>query len=130
MNVRVLRLVGFRALSAIPILIVVAALLFSVLRMLPVDPAVVTLPPTATKVEIEKRRIEMGLDRPLPVQFGFWLETALSGDLGRSTQLKQPVVALIKVALPQTVELAISAMALATLTGVAGALIMFEARTR
>ena len=130
MNIRVPRLVAYRAVAAIPIMIVVAALLFGVLRLLPVDPAVVTLPPTATKAEIEKRRIEMGLDRPLPVQFGFWLEAAVSGDLGRSTQLKQPVTALIRVALPQTVELAVSAMALATILGVGGALLMFEARNR
>jgi peptide/nickel transport system permease protein len=130
MNPAVARLIGVRAIAAIPILILVAAMLFGVLRVLPVDPAVVTLPPTATRADIELRRTEMGLDKPLPVQFGIWLAGAVRGDLGRSSQRKEPVVSLIAVALPQTIELAAFSMILASVIGVGGALLMFAARNR
>ena len=55
-----------RSLAAIPILLIVSALLFGVLRLLPVDPAAMSLPPNATHDEIEAKRREMGLDQPLP----------------------------------------------------------------
>lgn len=121
------RLAG-RIVSTVPTLVIVAAMLFLVLRMLPLDPAVVSLPPTATKADIELRRAEMGLDRPIYVQFAYWLGDTVQGDLGRSTQLKQPVLDLIRVALPQTIELAVLAMLLASVLGVGGALLMFSAR--
>ena len=62
----VAKLIARRLLAAIPILLIVSALLFCVLRLLPVDPAAMSLPPTATSREIEAKRREMGLDRPLP----------------------------------------------------------------
>jgi ABC-type dipeptide/oligopeptide/nickel transport system permease component len=64
----VLKLIGRRLLAAIPILLVVSALLFCALRVLPVDPAAMSLPPTATIAEVEAKRREMGLDRPLPAR--------------------------------------------------------------
>jgi len=64
----VLKLIGRRMLAAIPILLIVSALLFCVLRLLPVDPAAMSLPPTATIAELEAKRREMGLDLPLPRQ--------------------------------------------------------------
>ena len=78
----VLKLVGRRVLAAIPILLVVSALLFCVLRLLPVDPAAMSLPPSATLAEIQVRRQEMGLDRPLPQQYLIWLSQVAHGDFG------------------------------------------------
>ena len=62
----VLLLLLRRALTAIPILLIVSVLLFVVLRLLPVDPAAMSMPPNATIAEIETKRREMGLDLPLP----------------------------------------------------------------
>ena len=66
MILQLLGLFARRLLVAIPILFVVSALVFVVLRVLPVDPAAMSMPPNATKAEIELKRQEMGLDRPFP----------------------------------------------------------------
>ena len=73
------KLIARRLLTAVPILLAVSALLFCVLRVLPVDPAAMSLPPTATLAEIEAKRHEMGLDKPLPEQYVIWLADALHG---------------------------------------------------
>jgi ABC-type dipeptide/oligopeptide/nickel transport system permease component len=65
MTVTIATLIARRLLAGIPILLIVSALLFCVLRMLPVDPAAMSLPPNATIAEIQDKRREMGLDRPL-----------------------------------------------------------------
>jgi len=63
------KLIARRLVTAVPILLAVSVLLFCVLRALPVDPAAMSLPPSATLEEIEVKRHEMGLDRPLPEQY-------------------------------------------------------------
>src|SRR3984885_6993717 len=102
----VAKLIARRLLTAVPILLAVSALLFCVLRVLPVDPAAMSLPPTATLEEIEIKRHEMGLDRPLPEQYGIWLSAALHGDFGRSFQYRRESGALVASSLPATIELA------------------------
>jgi ABC-type dipeptide/oligopeptide/nickel transport system permease component len=63
-----LQLLGRRLLVSVPILLLVCMLLFSILRVLPVDAAAMSLPPTATIGEIEAKRHEMGLDlAPAPI---------------------------------------------------------------
>ena len=69
----ILPLIGRRMLVSIAILLIVSALLFFILRLLPVDPAAMSLPPNATLDEIEAKRQEMGLDLPLPRQYLIWL---------------------------------------------------------
>src|SRR5580704_13151156 len=100
MLVTVIQLVARRMLAAIPILLIVSALLFCVLRLLPVDPAAMSLPPTATIAEIEAKRAEMGLDRPLPEQYLIWLRDALHGDFGRSIALRRDAGSLVARPLP------------------------------
>ncbi len=124
----VAKLIARRLLAAIPILLVVSALMFSVLRLLPVDPAAMSLPPSATIAEIEAKRREMGLDRPLPEQYLIWLAGALHGDFGQSIALRRDAGALVAVTLPATIELAVSAMAIAAILGVGGGLVMFHLR--
>ena len=70
----VAKLVGNRVLIAVPILLIVSVLLFLILRILPVDPAAMSLPPNATFEEVEAKRREMGLDLPLVQQYGIWLQ--------------------------------------------------------
>ena len=121
-------LIARRAAAAIPILLAVSALLFCVLRLLPVDPAAMSLPPTATIAEIDAKRSEMGLDRPLPAQYLIWLRDALHGDFGRSIALRRDAGALVAAALPATIELAVTAMLIAAVLGVGGGLVMFHLR--
>jgi len=121
-------LMAKRILTALPILLVVSALLFGILRVLPVDPAAMSLPPNATLAEIEIARKEMGLDRPLPQQYGIWLAKTLRGDLGRSIHFRQDVSALIANTLPATIELAVIATMVASFFGLFGGLALFHMR--
>jgi len=124
----VLALFARRLLVAIPILLVVSALVFAVLRLLPVDPAAMSMPPNATKAEIEAKRQEMGLDRPLPEQYAIWLKATLRGDLGSSIHFRRGVAGLIRETLPATVELAALAMLVSAVLGFAGGLLLFHLR--
>ncbi len=125
-----LLILGRRALSAIPILFVVSLLLFVALRVLPVDPAAMSMPPSATLAEIDAMRSQMGLDRPLLEQYGIWLGQAAHGDFGQSLHLRRPVLRLVADTLPATIELAVAAMLVASVLGVGGGLLLFTLRGR
>ena len=128
MMATIVELIVRRLLAAIPILLIVSALLFGVLRALPVDPAAMSLPPNATIAEIEAKRREMGLDRPLPEQYLIWLHGALHGDFGRSIQLGRQAGSLVAATLPATIQLALAAMIIAGVIGFGGGLLLFRAR--
>jgi ABC-type dipeptide/oligopeptide/nickel transport system permease component len=122
------RLILRRLLVAAPILVLVSALLFVLLRLLPVDPAAMSLPPNATLAEIAATRAEMGLDRPLPVQYAIWLGHVAQLDFGNSIHFRRGVAGLVGSTLPATIELALIAMAIAAILGLAGGLLMFRLR--
>jgi ABC-type dipeptide/oligopeptide/nickel transport system permease component len=124
----VLTLAGHRLLAAVPILLVVSVLLFCVLRVLPVDPAAMSLPPNATIAEVEAKRREMGLDQPLALQYLIWLKAAVHGELGNSIHYRRDVGRLVAETLPATLELAIVSMIIATILGLAGGLLLFRLR--
>jgi ABC-type dipeptide/oligopeptide/nickel transport system permease component len=121
-------LIARRLLAAVPILLIVSAVLFCVLRALPVDPAAMSLPPNATIAEIEAKRREMGLDRPLPEQYAIWLRGALRGDFGQSIQFRRDAGSLVAATLPATVQLAVAAMVIAGVLGFGGGLVLFRLR--
>lgn len=124
----VAKLLMRRLLTVIPTLILVSLLLFCILRLLPVDPAAMSLPPNATNAEIEAMRIEMGLDLPLIQQYGIWFNNMLHGDFGSSIHFRTAVSKLVLDTLPATIELALMAMVFATLFGVLGGLWLFYTR--
>jgi peptide/nickel transport system permease protein len=128
MTATVLKLIARRLLAAIPILLIVSALLFCILRLLPVDPAAMSLPPNATIEEVEAKRREMGLDKPLPQQYLIWLADALRGDFGRSIALRRDAGSLVAATLPATIQLAACAMAIAVILGLGGGLLLFRLR--
>jgi ABC-type dipeptide/oligopeptide/nickel transport system permease component len=128
MNLPILRLIARRLVVALPILAIVSALLFGVLRLLPVDPAAMSLPPTATVAEVEAKRSEMGLDRPLPQQYLLWLKNVAAGDFGTSIHFRRAVAGLVAETLPATIELAVLAMIIAAALGLAGGLYLFHVR--
>jgi peptide/nickel transport system permease protein len=91
----------------LPILLLVSVIAFSLIHLVPGDPALVILGPEATKETVIQLRQNLGLDRPLIVQFGTWLGHAATGDLGRSLVDRQPVAKLIGERLPATLELTV-----------------------
>lgn len=117
-----------RLLLAVPTMIVVAALVFAVLRLLPADPVSMSLPPGATQAEAERMRAEMGLDRPIPVQFALWLGDIVRGDFGTSIYFRRPVADLVAHHLPNTLELVAAGLILGIAFGLAGGLAMFALR--
>jgi peptide/nickel transport system permease protein len=117
-----------RVITAVPILLVVSALLFIVLRLLPVDPAAMSLPPNATIEEIEAMRKDMGLNLPLYQQYGIWLGHFLHFDFGKSIHFRSDVIGLVGQTLPATIELALLSMIVATVFGICGGLVLFYVR--
>jgi ABC-type dipeptide/oligopeptide/nickel transport system permease component len=97
--------------------------------VLPVDPAAMSLPPTATIAEVEAKRHEMGLDQPLHQQYLIWLERALRGDFGRSIHFHRESGSLVAATLPATIELAVAAMVFVTILGIGGGLVLFHVRS-
>jgi ABC-type dipeptide/oligopeptide/nickel transport system permease component len=128
MTATIVTLIARRLLSGIPILLIVSTLLFCVLRVLPVDPAAMSLPPNATVAEIQDKRREMGLDRPLAEQYAIWLRSALHGDFGQSIQFRRDAGSLVAATLPATVQLAVAAMVIAGMLGFGGGLVLFRLR--
>lgn len=119
-----------RLVLALPIVLAVSALVFVILRLLPADPVGMSLPPGATTADFERIRRELGFDRPIPVQYLIWLKGFLAGDLGASIHFRRPVADLVRVALPNTVELVAAGLVLGVIAGVAGGLLMFSFRDR
>jgi peptide/nickel transport system permease protein len=97
----------------------VSVLVFSMLHLVPGDPAVVMLSESASGQDVEQLRHDLGLDQPLWVQYTLYIGHVVHGDLGRSIRLQQPVAQLIAGRLPNTLELAITSLTLATILGVA-----------
>jgi peptide/nickel transport system permease protein/oligopeptide transport system permease protein len=113
------RYIQQRLLLVIPTIVLTSLVVFLMLHLIPGDPASIYLGENqATPERMEQIRHQLGLDRPLYVQFGDFLWRAARGDLGRSIQTSRPVVQEIGDRLPNTVALAVSAMLLAVLFGV------------
>jgi len=109
-----------RLLQAIPTLLLVTMVTFTITMLLPGDPALAFLGEAAAmdKVAYAAMRSELGLDQPLPVQYGLWLGRTLQGDLGRSIRTKEPVLEAMQARFPVTLQLAAMAMIVALLVAV------------
>ena len=105
------------------ILLGVSVLVFMMLRMIPGDPARLLLGEFATAEDLSRLRAQMGLDRPYPVQYGIYLANILQGDLGNSLRNGAPVATEIGMRLVATLELAVAAMLIASLAGIAAGVI-------
>ena len=100
------------------VMLLVATLVFFITRLAPGDPAAVMLGDQATAADIAKLRTSYGLDKPLPVQFAYWLGELVHGNLGQSIFLQRPVTqALLERAEP-TFFLTLFSIFIATLIGV------------
>jgi len=93
-------------------------LLLSLTLLIPGDPATMLLGPRATPETVAALRAEMGLDLPLPTRLVHFVGRAATGDLGVDIFSGRPVATMVVEALPNTILLAVSAMALAILLGI------------
>ena len=107
------RFLARRLLLTIPVLLGVATLVFSLIHLIPGDPAQAMLGETASPQEIAELRQRLGLDRPLAEQYTSFLGGLVRGDLGMSLRTSQPVTDVIIERMPATFELAAAAMAFA-----------------
>lgn len=105
-----------RLAQAIIVLLGVSAVVFFAL-FLTGDPAVLMMPPDASRAELDAFRKAMGFDDPMVVQYGRYLWRALHGDLGSSLRFQQSALSLVFERLPATVLLALSALCWSTLVG-------------
>ena len=113
----VLRFLAPRLLRALIAVWLVSTVVFGVMR-LSGDPVPLLLPPDAPRSEIFRVRRELGLDRPLPVQYGVFLANALRGDFGRSIHYREPAFAVVRGYLRATAELGLTAFLLAAIVAV------------
>ena len=113
-----LRFLMQRLLALIPVLFIVAVVVFLILRLTPGDPAAVIAGNNATNEDIDRIREQLGLTRPLITQFMIWLGNVLQGDLGYSFYLNKPVTELIAQRIEPTLSLAAGTMVLAVLVAV------------
>ena len=112
-----------RLLSTLPVLLGISLLLFFMLRMLPGDPAQVLAGQMASQEDIKNIRQQLGLDKPIFVQYGIFLSRLAKLDLGRSARTQNPVIKEIWARLPNTVLLAVTAITLACLFGIPAGII-------
>ena len=107
-----------RLLTTVPALIGVVLVSFLLTRVLPGDTAAYFAGPAATPAAIEEVRHQLGLDRPLPQQFGRYVRDLAHGDLGQSLTTGQPVLADLEARLPASAELTLFALVLSCLIAV------------
>jgi peptide/nickel transport system permease protein len=107
-----------RLLLSLVVLFGVVVISFTITRVLPEDPALKWAGALATPDQIAAARLELGLDKPVYVQFGKYLEGLAQGNLGYSYRTKRSVADEIFEALPATIELVIAAMTVAVILGI------------
>jgi len=107
-----------RVILSIPVLLGILVVTFMIARLIPGDPCHSILGERATPAQCEAFDKRMGLDKPIPIQLGIYLNDVIHGDFGDSIRFKRPVSLLLVEKLPVTIELGAIALFLATLIGV------------
>lgn len=96
-----------RIITAIPVVLMVAIVVFSLLRLTPGDPAAIIAGDEATPAQLAAIRAQMGLDLPIYEQFFKWFSSLLQGDMGTSLLSGTPVTTLIADRMGPTIALAV-----------------------
>ncbi len=115
---RVILHVARRLVLLIPAWLIMGVIAFTLIRLIPGDPATILLGPDATPDAVTRLREQLGLDASLITQFGIWVAQVVHGDFGRSLFLGQPVLDAILERLPVTVSLASLALVCSVVLGV------------
>jgi peptide/nickel transport system permease protein len=113
-----LTFLGQRLLQLVPTLFFVSIIIFSLQQLLPGDPALVMAGEDRDPAVLEQIRRQYHLDQSPPVQYFYWVRGVLTGNLGESMRIKQPVLDLVLQKLPVTMQLASMAILIAVLIGV------------
>ena len=104
---QMVKYIGKKLISVVLMLLIVSAFTFMIIHLTPGDPARVMLGVDAPEEQVEQLREQMGLNRPLPVQYVDWLNDVLHGDLGESIFIDQPLTEIIAERMRPTIELTI-----------------------
>jgi peptide/nickel transport system permease protein len=113
-----LRYVGGRLASTLLVMTVVGVIVFLLLHLAPGSPAAIIAGDNATPAQIADINHQLGLDRPLPVQFGYWAWNVLRGNFGTSIFSGAPVMQLVEQRLPATISLTFVTILFAATTAV------------
>jgi peptide/nickel transport system permease protein len=114
----VAQVLGRRLALAVPMLLGMSIIVFLIVHLVPGDPAHAILGLNATPELVSQLQSQLGLDRPLPVQYLDWLGGVLHGDFGTDYSSSAPISELLSQRLPVTIELALVSLGLAVLAGV------------
>ncbi len=107
-----------RLLYAIPVLIGIVIVVFVLIRLIPGDPCTALLGERATAEACERFNEANGLNEPIYVQLGIYLNNLVTGDLGDSIRFSRPVTQILIERMPMTVELSMTALFLAIIVGI------------
>ncbi|MEX2654038.1 MAG: ABC transporter permease, partial [Acidimicrobiia bacterium] len=107
-----------RVLLAIPVVLGLFVVTFFLVRLIPGDPCTAMLGERASEEACSSFNARYGLDEPIPIQLGVYIQNTLQGDLGQSLQSSRPVTQVMVDRMPLTIELTASALFLAVLIGI------------
>ncbi|HXQ09071.1 MAG TPA: ABC transporter permease [Bradyrhizobium sp.] len=113
-----LRIVAFKFLQAVPVILIISILAFLLLSLLPGDPAIIIAGEQASPEAVERVRQQLGLDRPFLQQLAIWLLNLAQGNFGSSLILNQSVLSAVGERLPVTLSLAALSIAVTIPVGV------------
>jgi len=113
-----LAFLGRRLLQLVATLFFVSLIVFGLQQLLPGDPALAMAGEERDPAVLAQIRRQYRLDQPLPVQYVYWIGGVLSGNLGESMRLKEPVLSLIGQKFPVTLQVALMAIVIALTIGV------------
>ena len=108
---------------AVPTLLGVTIIIFLLIRLIPGDPARVIAGLNASEEDVQRMRVELGLTKPLHVQYGIFFSQLVRGNLGISAATRAPVIEEITLRLRPTVLLAISSTVVATVVGMSAGIV-------
>jgi ABC-type dipeptide/oligopeptide/nickel transport system permease component len=113
-----IRYISIRLLFALPALWLILTMVFLLAHIVPGDPVAQMLGEGARAEDLTQLRHALGLDLPLPVQYGRYLAGVLHGNLGESFRFQQPVLKVVAEHYPATLELAVVALLICALIGI------------
>ncbi|RME44224.1 MAG: ABC transporter permease [Chloroflexi bacterium] len=117
------RYIAQRLIAAVVTLLIISLVIFLLMRLLPGDPARIIAGLLASEEDVRNIRIQLGLDKPLYVQYGIFLAQLAHGNLGISARTGEPVMVEIMARLPATMKLAVISMFIAGGVGMLGGVV-------
>lgn len=116
-------LIARRLAQLVPTVLLLSIIIFSLQHLLPGDPALVLAGENPDEATLAAIRAQYHLDQPLIVQYLYWLKGVATGDLGESMRHNRPVLDLILLKLPVTLQLAVMGICIALVVGIAAGVI-------